>query len=286
MSALKFGIFITAVILMVSPSGVYASKKIKKKTMEDTITNSFIEECTSKAGLSEDKAFKCSLDLSKDVDKLKFYKFYPKGTVRGDFEKKSDFDLRCAAAYDKWEGRHVIFKAYNSNESIVYDRDAEIVRFSIENSKDVKIKVGEYFKVLGTYRASNAFGTSRIVTKTHSEKYYIYDNEFSGFSDIEFPMLVDDAKKNLSNLIVLYEVVLELRPYKYLNDPLFKLLPSSGDICSNDVEERDTTSFEPTMDAPYESEDYEFSFYVKIEKIMIVNKASGKVLATARSKGE
>lgn len=272
MSIVKISVIVVVAISAIFSHDIFAAQKSKKNIAGAGIATNFVSECTSMSEINEDKVLKCSIDLSTDIGKKRFSQIEPHYVEKGEYEKKSEFDLRRAALYSKWQDKHVVFRAYDSddNQSIVYDSDAEVVQFKMNNNdNDMKVHVGGTFKTLGTYRASNAFGASIIVTKTYSRQHYIYDDEFVGFMDVEFSMPTNDAKKNFKNLIVLYDAVLELRPN------------SNGD--GNDFYDSEYSELKPEIKAPYESEFYKYYYYVKIKKIMIVNKVSGKVLAIAKS---
>ena len=275
MSIIKISVIILVIISAISSNDIFAAQKTKKKVARAGISADFVTDCTSMSEISEDKVLKCSIDLSTNIGKKRFSQIEPYYVERGEYEKKSEFDLRSTASFSKWKGKHVIFRADNSdnNQSIVYDRDNEVVRFNITVDK---VGVGTETKRLGFYRASNAFGASFRVHKGYIRSNYIYDNEFSGFANnIEFSMSIDDARKNFKNLIVLYDVVLELRPNEENEE---------NEESEFNYSKKDFYEDSPTADLPLHLVVRDYLYFVKVHKVMIVNGKSGVVLAQIRKK--
>ena len=260
---------------------VFAAKKLKNNNLlvvpvPVVDVAEFIRNCTSMVEIDEKLAYKCSINFSNNAGKEIFSQIEPNTSPQGKFEKRTEYDQRITESLAKWNGLHVIFQANHFDvlyRVLKYNQDSEtllihIMSCCLKNATQINF-FGER-KNISTYEASNVFGRSLLVEKSDLLEYAIIDDDghdSDKLLNIEIPMSIDDAKKDLENVAIGYEVKLVLR-YNEENVLSYKSVRYQ--------------KLEPTISAPRDTTAFFTSYFVKINKVIVFNEKTGKVLAVAR----
>lgn len=256
-------------ITVADPSSIQTNPAITSS--KEVYWSEFLENCTSRAEIDDQLAHKCGINLSDPQEAWLFMsKIEPIITTKGEFEKTTDYKERFSMSLQKWNGLHVVFKAINYK--VKYNPDTETVSISASGSydKDVMIiPLSWNSRKTGTYDASNSFGATVQVEESSISEKSIKDIDYvDELVNIKFPMSIDEAKNNLDDIEIAYEVELVLRPNQLTN--------------RLDYQDLTYERNKPTLNSPKDKSYYHCFYFVRVNKAIVLNKKNGKVYFVAR----
>ncbi|MBN2230876.1 MAG: hypothetical protein JW779_14910 [Candidatus Thorarchaeota archaeon] len=225
---------------------------------------------------SETKATIEVHDIKDVFDVILEYKYPPK---RGEFETLEDYKKRLPTPYDSSSIWYVFLEAMGDarNKPYEYDIDNEMLTFvggskyelppkNYEPLQGYPICVKVRNKELGSYEATNAFGATINVEKTHFEAFVVnYVNE-SGLPEVAFDRAngvfscsIEKPPKEAEQLSQQLELAIEIKPVNPLN-------------CAE--EDSDFDLINPTMNFPYEMSSSLYWVDAQFVSLVLYNKST------------
>lgn len=270
------------IMLSICSVDVFAEKKLKKSSVDPKPTSvvdvaQFIKNCISSAEIDEKLAHKCAINLDTEIGQEVFSQIKPIYSPQGKFEKSTEYNQRINESLNKWNGLHVIFEKndpevrYNQDdETLLINSDSSIVLISAAKERnEMQTTIGIRTRDNSIYEASNSFGKVVQVEKRDLLVSDILDTNYVDnlMNNIKFSMSIENAKKNLDDIALAYEVELVLRHDKdnVLNYRNFEY-----------------SEKKPTIDSPTDITFYRSIYFVRINKSIVFNKKTGEILAVVR----